>query len=308
MEYEKFVKTMQKMVEALSDADTKVTVTEVRKNNGVKKRGIMLRKKDGNVAPTVYLEEFYRDYQRGKSLEETAHTILEIYHHNCVVSGFQVERFRDYQQMKSQIVYRIVNYDKNIENLKDSPYIQFMDLAIVVYVEFPVDGITSGAVLVKNEHLELWGVTKEEVLKQAAENTPKLMQPQIKKMEDTIRELFAIGEGEETKEFEIFMNEMRENEMRIPMYVLTNQKNLYGAACMLYEGVLEMFSQELGEDVYILPSSVHEVILVPASIAFPVKELKEMVKEINETQIPKEEVLSETIYKYSMKERGFCMI
>ena len=159
----------------------------------------------------------------------------------------------------------------------------------------------------KNEHLELWGVTKEEVLKQAAENTPKLMQPQIKKMEDTIRELFAIGEGEETKEFEIFMNEMRENEMRIPMYVLTNQKNLYGAACMLYEGVLEMFSQELGEDVYILPSSVHEVILVPASIAFPVKELKEMVKEINETQIPKEEVLSETIYKYSMKERGFCM-
>ena len=69
--------------------------------------------------------------------------------------------------MKSQIVYRIVNYDKNIENLKDSPYIQFMDLAIVVYVEFPVDGITSGAVLVKNEHLELWGVTKEEVLKQA---------------------------------------------------------------------------------------------------------------------------------------------
>ena len=307
MEYEKFVKTMQKMVEALSDADTKVTVTEVRKNNGVKKRGIMLRKKDGNVAPTVYLEEFYRDYQRGKSLEETAHTILEIYHHNCVVSGFQVERFRDYQQMKSQIVYRIVNYDKNIENLKDSPYIQFMDLAIVVYVEFPVDGITSGAVLVKNEHLELWGVTKEEVLKQAAENTPKLMQPQIKKMEDTIRELFAIGEGEETKEFEIFMNEMRENEMRIPMYVLTNQKNLYGAACMLYEGVLEMFSQELGEDVYILPSSVHEVILVPASIAFPVKELKEMVKEINETQIPKEEVLSETIYKYSMKERGFCM-
>ena len=307
MEYEKFVKTMQKMVEALSDADTKVTVTEVRKNNGVKKRGIMLRKKDGNVAPTVYLEEFYRDYQRGKSLEETAHTILEIYHRNCVVSGFQVERFRDYQQMKSQIVYRIVNYDKNIENLKDSPYIQFMDLAIVVYVEFPVDGITSGAVVVKNEHLELWGVTKEEVLKQAAENTPKLMQPQIKKMEDTIRELFAIGEGEETKEFEIFMNEMRENEMRIPMYVLTNQKNLYGAACMLYEGVLEMFSQELGEDVYILPSSVHEVILVPASIAFPVKELKEMVKEINETQIPKEEVLSETIYKYSMKERGFCM-
>lgn len=308
MEYEKFVKTIQKMVEVLSDSDIKVMTTEVCKNNGVKRKGIMMKKEGGNVAPTVYLEEFYSEFQRGKPLEEIAHTILEIYHHNCAKNSFQVDKFKDYQQMKSQIVYRIVNFDKNMENLKDSPYIQFMDLAIVLYVSFPVDGMTSGAVLIKNEHLDLWGITKEEALKQAAENTPKLMQPQIKKMEDTIRELFAIGAGEETEEFEIFMNEMRENEARIPMYVLTNEKNLYGAACMLYEGVLEMFAQELGEDIYILPSSVHEVILVPASISFPARELKEMVQEINATQIPKEEILSETVYKFSMKKRGFCMI
>lgn len=308
MEYEKFVKTMQRMVEVISDSDIKVMITEVSKNNGVKRKGIMMKKESGNVAPTIYLEEFYSEFQRGKPLEEIAHTILEICHHNCAMNSFQVDKFKDYQQMKSQIVYRIVNLDKNMENLKDSPYIRFMDLAIVLYVSFPVDGMISGAVLIKNEHLDLWGITKEEALRQAAENTPKLMQPQIKKMEDTIRELFAIGEGEENEEFEIFMNEMRENEARIPMYVLTNEKNLYGAACMLYEGVLEMFAQELGEDIYILPSSVHEVILVPASISFPPRELKEMVQEINATQIPKEEILSGTVYKFSRKQRGFCML
>lgn len=308
MEYEKFLRTMQKMVEVLSDSDVKVMLTEVSKNNGVKRKGIMLKKEGGNVAPTVYLEEFYSEFQRGKPLEEIALAILEIYHRNCAMNSFQVEKFKDYQQMKSQIVYRIVNLDKNIENLKDSPYIPFMDLAIVLYASFPVDGMTSGAVLIKNEHLELWGITKEEALRKAAENTPKLLQPQIKKMEDTIRELFAMSQGEENQEFEIFMNEMRDNETQIPMYVLTNEKNLYGAACMLYEGVLEMFAQELGEDIYILPSSVHEVILVPSSISFPAKELKEMVQEINATQIPKEEILSETVYKFSMKKRGFCMI
>lgn len=308
MEYEKFIKTMQKMVEVLSDSDMKVIITEVSKNNGVKRKGLMLKKEGGNVAPTIYLEEFYGEFQRGKPLEEIAHTILEIYHRNCAMNSFQVEKFKDYRQMKSQIVYRIVNFDKNIENLKDSPYIPFMDLAIVLYASFPVDGMTSGAVLIKNEHLDLWGITKEEAFKQAAENTPKLMQPQIKKMEDTIRELFSIEGIEVTEEFEMFMDEMRENEVKIPMYVLTNEKNLYGAACMLYEGVLEMFAQELGEDIYILPSSVHEVILVPASVAFPAKELKEMVQDINATQIPKEEILSETVYKFSMKKRGFCMV
>ena len=74
---------------------------------------IMMKKEKGNVAPTVYLEEFYSEFQRGKPLEEIAHTILEIYHRNCVMNGFQADKFKDYHQMKSQIIYRIINFDKN---------------------------------------------------------------------------------------------------------------------------------------------------------------------------------------------------
>lgn len=308
MEYENFVDTMRKKVEALSENGTKVIIMEVCKNNGVKKKGLMVKAKDCNMAPTVYLEEFYGEYKRGKTLEEIAEAVVGVYRDNHTVQGFHMEDFKDFKQMKSQLVFRVVNYEKNAEILKNSPYITFLDLAIVPYISFQVDESNWGSILVKNEHLNLWGITNENVMKIAAENTPKLMQPQIRKMEDTIRQLLASGGGEDTKEYEKLLEEMEESENKVPMYVLTNGKNLYGATCMIYDGVIEMFAEEMGEDIYILPSSIHEVILLPVSKALNSMELKAMVQEINRTQIPIEEVLSDHVYKFSVHERGFCIM
>lgn len=308
MEYENFVDTMRRKVEALSETGTKVIIMEVCKNNGVKKKGLMVKTKDCNMAPTVYLEEFYREYKKGKTLEEIAEAVVEVYRDNDTFRGFRIENFKDFEKMKSQLVFRVINYEKNAEILKDSPYIMFLDLAIVPYISFAVDESNWGSILVKNEHLDIWGITKENVMKIAAENTPKLMQPQIHKMEDTIRQLLVAGGGEETKEYVNLLEDMEEREDKIPMYVLTNPKNLYGATCIVYNGVIEMFAEEMGEDIYILPSSIHEVILLPASKALSCAELKDMVREINMTQIPTEEVLSDHVYRFSIHERGFCMI
>lgn len=308
MEYEKFVDTMRRKVEALSDAGTKVVIIEVCKNNGVKKKGLMVKAKNCNMAPTVYLEEFYTEYKRGKTLEEIAEAVVKVYRDNDAFINFHVEDFKDFKQMKSRLVFRIVNYEKNAEILRDSPYITFLDLAVVPYISFPVDGNNCGSILVKNEHLMLWGITAETAMKIAAENTPKLLQPQIRKMEDTIRQLINAGVGEDRMEYENLLEEMEENDHKVPMYVLTNPKNLYGASCMLYDGVIEMFAEEMGEDIYILPSSIHEVILVPTSKALAALELRSMVQEINSTQIPAEEILSNHVYMFSVEQRGFCMI
>lgn len=308
MEYENFVDTMRKKVEALSETGTKVMIMEVCKNNGVKKKGLMVKAKDSNMAPTVYLEEFYGEYKRGKTLEEIAEAVVGVYRDSDRFQGMHMEDFKDFKQMKSQLVFRMVNYEKNAEMIKNSPYITFLDLAIVPYISFPIDESNWGSILVRNEHLEIWGITNEKVMKIAAENTPKLMQPQIRKMEDTIRQLLVSGGGKEAKEYEKFLEEMEESENKVPMYVLTNSKNLYGATCMIYDGVVEMFAEEMGEDIYILPSSIHEVILLPVSKALNSMELKAMVQEINMTQIPVEEVLSDHVYKFSVHERGFCMI
>ncbi len=308
MEYENFIDTMRKKVEDLSETGTKVIIMEVCKNNGVKKKGLMVKTKDCNMAPTVYLEEFYGEYKRGKTLEEIAEAVIGVYRNNDRFQEFHIEDFKDFKQMKSQLVLRAVNYEKNAEMLKNTPYVMFLDLAIVPYISFPVDESNWGSILVKNEHLELWGITGENVMKTAAENTPKLMPPQIRKMEDTIRQLLEAGGREEAKEYENLLEEIEESDNKVPMYVLTNPKNLYGATCMVYDGVIEMFAEEMGEDIYILPSSIHEVILLPVSKALSSAELKAMVQEINMTQIPIEEILSDCVYRFSIHQRGFCII
>lgn len=308
MEYEKFVDTMRRKVEVLSGAGTKVIIMEVCKNNGVKKKGLMVKAQNCNIAPTVYLEEFYKEYKCGKSLEEIAEAVVKVYRDNEAFQCFHIEEFKDFRQMKSRLVFRIVNYEKNAEMLRDSPYITFLDLAVVPYISIPVEGNNCGSILIKNEHLKIWGISAETVIKIAAENTPKLLQPQIHKMEDTIRQLINAGSAENREEYEELLGEMEEHDFKVPMYVLTNPKNLYGASCMVYDGVIEMFAEEMGEDIYILPSSVHEVILVPASVALADLELRSMVQEINSTQIPAEEILSNHVYKFSIQQRGFHMI
>lgn len=307
MEYEAFVETMRELVASFSGANTTVMVTEVNKNNGVKRMGLMLKEKTSNVAPTVYLEDFYDEFQRGKSLSEMAQAIVKAYQNRQFHCGFDVEQFKDFQKIKERIVYRIVNKEKNEELLKESPYIEFLDLAVVPYVTFFMEDGTIGAILMKKEHLELWNVSEEVVLRIAGENTHKFLPPKISKMEDTLRELFVMNHLEQEQGVEQFLEDMEANSDKIPMYVLTNQRNWYGAACMLYEGVIEMFAQQLQKDVYILPSSVHEVLLVPAAEELCPEELTDMVQEINMTQIPIEEVLSDHVYKYSIEERGFCI-
>ena len=308
MKYEEFVENIREMVAAFCGENTKVMITQVKKNNGVNKTGLMMKNKNSNMAPTVYLEEFYQEYKMGKTVSEIAHTIVKVYREKHPNYGFQIEQFKDFEQVKTRIVYRIINRDKNQEILKEVPHINFLDLAVVPYLVFSVEEGNSGTILIKREHLELWGISEDIVMSIAGENTPKMLQPKLRKMEDTLKELFEINHLQKEQDVEIFLKDLEENKEIVPMYVLTNQNNLYGAACMLYHGVIEMFTEQLGEDVYILPSSIHEVLLIPASRAMEPKELISMVRDINATQLPVEEVLSDNVYRYSMEERGFCIL
>ena len=82
------------------------------------------------------------------------------------------------------------------------------------------------------------------------------------------------------------------------MKVLSNTRRIEGAVCILYPGVLESLAREEGHDLYILPSSIHEVILLPDTGAPSAEELKRMVREVNDTQVAPEEVLSYSLYRY----------
>lgn len=137
--------------------------------------------------------------------------------------------------------------------------------------------------------MEIWGLTEAQLFDEAKKNTPILLPYQFCPMRKLLREIcpYAVDEGEEEEE---------------SLYVLSNKLRSFGAASMLYEGILEKVGQKLGENYYILPSSIHEVIVVPESKSPVKQDLEEMVREINETQVEEEEVLSDRVYYFSRKE------
>ena len=108
-----------------------------------------------------------------------------------------------------------------------------------------------------------------------------------------------IEEGDLEDEFSDVMHEQEDEDGRIPMYVLSNKEKTMGAACILYDSILTLIGERLQDDFYILPSSIHECIVVPMNITTTKKELQEMVREINATQVIPEEVLSDEVYTYT---------
>ena len=90
------------------------------------------------------------------------------------------------------------------------------------------------------------------------------------------------------------------------MYILSNTLRSYGAACIAYPHILEMIGEILQRDYYVLPSSVHEVVIVPYSSGLDIRELDEMVREINVTQVAEEEVLSSHAYLYRRSTGALC--
>jgi hypothetical protein len=162
-----------------------------------------------------------------------------------------------------------------------------------------------------------WKTNPEELFRIAERNSPRLFPWSIDSMEEVMRGMLAEDLSREGNHEDAGL--VKENEQkdwtdeligqiaagftsgRLPMYVLTNRQKMNGAACMFYPGVLEDFGKKLGRDFYLLPSSVHEVILVPADETVSKEALWEIVTDINRTQVAEEEILADSVYYYDRK-------
>ncbi len=192
---------------------------------------------------------------------------------------------------QSSIMYQLMNYERNRTLLEQIPHIRYLDMAIVFYYWKKEDDVMEGAYLISREEMKFWNYNLEDLERAAAYNTPRRLPVTFQPMEELIRELL----GEETVQ--------REDAEKpwLPMYILTNQEKLFGASVMLYPQVLWAVSQSLQDDLYVLPSSIHECIIVPFSVKCSQKELQEIVTDINKTQVPEEEILSDRVFIYHKK-------
>ncbi len=323
MNFEKFISEIKKMVKEYLGNEVKVEDKSVLKNNGVKFTGIVILKENQNCVPNIYLNGYYEQYQRGRGICDIVFEILRYYEEHKIEKRVNIDCFSNFDFIKHKICYKVINYDKNRELLKEIPYIPYMDLAIVFYCIIDNECIGNGSILIRNEHLKKWHVNIEEVKSCAFFNTPSILRGKITPMEDVICELMrkkvildienSIQEQTDsciriTEEMvEPIIQEMLGKiytEAKGPkMYVAGNESKNFGAAVILYDKFLMDFAEKIQSDIYILPSSVHEVILIPVeNETDEVQKLKDMVYEVNHTELPKEEILSDSVYLFKRSE------
>lgn len=281
--------------------DNKVFVREVKKNNGLVLTGLTICERDINIAPTIYLDAYFAQYKDGRAMTDIIRAIDECYKANRVGSDFNIAGIMDFENVKDRVCFKLINKDRNAELLSDMPYIEFLDLAVTFYVLVSEDEMGTGSITIHNSLMEAWGTDKKELLKLAMHNTQRRFTGHVYNMMSIIESMMG-RDAELDKEVRNCFYEMEsvyEDDI-CPMYVATNSKKLNGACVMLYDGLLRDFARKTDRNFYIIPSSIHEVILIPDTLDMDIHYMKAMVKEVNGTEVSPDEVLSDNVYRYDI--------
>ena len=189
MTYETF---RAKVLQGLQDRElgnVSLRLTKQMKSNGQMKYGIVFKNPATNTSPAIYLEEYYQQFQGGSSVEHIAGEILRLYKEVRFRRSFEGEFIKDYQNVRRKIIYRLVNREANKELLKEVPYEEYLDLAVIFYVLIEVNSHGMASLMIRDEHLEMWNVTKSEIARKAKENTPRLLPYEFGTMYALIEEL-----------------------------------------------------------------------------------------------------------------------
>lgn len=252
----------------------------------------------GNAAaPTIYLNYLYELYNAEENLEECYGEVKKLYEEGKRFN-LDTSKLLDFEQVKCRVVYKLVNYEKNKEKLVDMPHRKILDLAITYYLDIQEGDAGIYTVEIKNELLNLWQVTEEILFQLAEQNTKRLMPVELQGM-DCVMQSILEAHGVPADEVEELMEAMGESEFSL--FVLSNVSWINGAAAMLYRDVLKNFADMVESDLYVLPSSVHEVLLLIAEVGEDIGRLQEMVAAVNSEEVPEMDVLSNSVYRYSRK-------
>lgn len=297
MEYREFVCAVEKQMNQKLKEEVKVCQYTALKNNGKERTGILIESPGVNISPTIYLEEYYESYLQGRRMDSIIEQLIGFYESIRQEKSWDCEQILSYDRIRDRVVFKLINTAKNKDFLAEIPHRMFLDLSIVFYILFDLTEEGMATMLVTEKHTSQWGVEAETLWQDAVSNVARLLPAELTTMNQAIREMMETEQGEPDN---LLQNA---DAPRDSMYVLTNRQRNYGAACIAYPHMMEMIGDILQSDYYILPSSVHEVILLPYSEEISREEIDGMVKDINETQVDTEEVLSDHVYLYERSSR-----
>ena len=282
--------------------DAKVEITQVNKVNQV--RDSLIIRTDEKITPNFYLDDMYKAYQVNENLEKVLMDVADAFV-TYLEKGKEMN-IPDFSKeyISENVLMAMINTESNRELLADVPHREINDCSVIyrIMVDKTDEGIATA--VLHNSVAESIGMNEQELFFAATENTKRLLPAKIQSMNEIFVGMM-VEEGMDRSMAEDMVSSMAPGG-DAPMWIVTNEKGINGAVNMLYDENLQGLAQKLGDDLYILPSSVHEVICIPASMGDP-KELAEMVQEVNANVVSLEERLSNQVYHYDKDLRKLTM-
>ena len=311
LNYENFKKRVMKefldyMPERYSDCE--LELRRVPKVNGCL-TGIVMKPKCAKgtfCSPTFYMERMYEQYRNCDSFEKVMADQAIYLEESLKYLPEDILKL-DLASMKDRIIFQVVNTKENREMIELCPHREFMDLSIVYRVIVRIDETGVSGFLITHDVASVDDIPEKLLYSLAMKNTKKLFPFKSERIEETMGRLMRKWGADDNDVMESFPD-IEKIPAKERVYVISNEYEFFGANALLYSDVLGEVVKNIGTDCYILPSSIHDLIVVSTDAFKESSRLKAIVRESNLEHVRESERLSDNIYKYSIVDGSLNMM
>lgn len=261
-----------------------IRLDEVQKMNE-RYTGMTVRLEDNVSAPVVNMEMFYQQYQDDRSISDLMKDMADIVQMEPPAS-IDIESMKDYEQVKDKLFIRLNSAEGHEQIMAESPHRMEADLLMTYHIYIP-DREGDGGFMsarITNDMMKEFGISQEQLHQDAVASTEQILKPKVQSMMEALT-----GIPEENPQ----------------MMVVTNEQGVLGASALFCNGIMDKAAEHMNGNYFVLPSSIHEMLVVPDNGNFNRTDLEAMVKEANRTVVEPSDRLSDAVYHYDSKDRVF---
>lgn len=280
-------------------ADANMRFQDIHKSGGVSYEALMINLKDQehfSAVPALNLTSAFQEYEQGRDLDSIVSGLADIRAHATLPGEVKAQAFLDYEYAKDKIFPRLINAKANAEYLSDKPHVDIEDLSVMYTMRIQEDSNGVAEAIISNDLMEAWGVNAEEISNTAMANLAQ-RRPFFANIEEV---LFGGGVKDMPSEEFSSIEDIDPGQYDMPFFVLSNEHKTKGAVTVLDPKTMTQITNKLGE-VYIIPSSVDEVLIVPQSCVDSVAHLSKMVTDVNNEAVAPQDQLSNNVYEFDLE-------
>ena len=295
MDYEEFLNNLKNdLQDYYSNAGITIEYADVQKMQGESYQGLQIKRDGSNVGITMDMCNFFAELEDGVPYHDVMldvrDAVSEALNHSLSMN-VDVGRLSNYEEMKHSLTVQLVSTEKNKEMLSRVPHKEMADMSVVYRFDLGETSSGNATILINNQMLQYYGITAEQLHADAMIYAPMMHPGSIRSMESV---LFGFPEEETI-----------DPEGPPKLYVVTNDKSMNGAGVITYPDFMDQAAEKMGGSFYILPSSIHEVLIMKETPEIDVNNLVDMVTSINATQVMPADQLTDNVYHYDAEARIF---